>query len=381
MIILRDFLIISNAFFFCVAEDQLVAVTALIRHGLRIPENFYPNDPYSNVSWPFVLGDLTNDGVAEMYDTGKWLRKKYTPFLSEKYDPNQIYAQSLDYDRCIMTGEATLAGLYPPISDEIWNPNIRWQPTPIHISPVNQDIVVNMNACPTRLNESAIIRQTKTFKQINETYAGLFNYISNKSGSPIDFASMYPLFDTLYSELKLNLTLPMWAQKVWTRLVPLVIQYTKMVSLTPTERRLQVGPLLTRIMNQFESAISGKDFGTNKTIYRKYMSYFNTEWVLYDLTYSLGLPSIYIPDFGALYLLELRKTPEGKHYVNIIYRSSAKKGTKAKRVAIKGEKTNLSFERFKEITRPYMINGKEWKDLCEKLSGQQIRIATNVPMS
>ncbi|XP_045475064.1 testicular acid phosphatase homolog [Harmonia axyridis] len=380
MVALKLLIILAN-FYLCIAEDELIAVTALIRHGSRIPESFYPNDPYSNISWPFVLGDLTDKGVDEMYHVGKWLKRKYNSFLSEKYDPNEIYAQSLDYDRCIMTGEATLAGLYPPLADDTWNSKLRWQPTPIHVSPINQDIVVNMNACPKIMKESEVIRQTETYKKIMAAFKDYFEYISENCGEKTDFATIYPLFDTLFSEIKVDLPLPDWAQKIWEQMVPLVELYTKMDSLTLTERRIQVGPLLTRIQSQFDRAITGVDFGTTKTTYRKFMAYFATEWILYDLTYTLGLPDINIPEFGALYLIELRRKPNGVDYVRILYRSSAKKGTRAVRVAIRKEKNRVYYGRFRKIIAPYLIDSAQWVKLCESFTGQNVSVATDVPMS
>ncbi|XP_045475063.1 testicular acid phosphatase homolog [Harmonia axyridis] len=381
MISLKFLLVLSNAFWLCKAEDELVAVTTLMRHGARIPNNFYPTDPYSKVKWPFVLGDLTNEGIAEMHDVGKWLRRKYSDFLSKKYDPKEMYAQALDYDRCIRSGEACLAGLYPPTSAENWNPQLRWRPTPIHISPAHQDIVVNMNACPKIPKESALIRKTETYRQIMAVYGDTFKYIGEKSGHPIDFASMYPLFDTLLFERRLNLTLPDWAQKVWPHLTPLAIQYSKMDSMTTTERRIQSGPMLGRIQNQFDRAITGVDFGTTKTIYRKYMVYFATEWMLLNLTYTLGLPSIGIPDFGALYIFELWKNEMGTHYVKIYFRHSGLKGTKAKRVAVEGEKAKLKYEKFKQIIAPYLVDSVEWVALCESFTHKNVTVDTDVPMS
>lgn len=31
-----------------------------------------------------------------------------------------------------MSAQANLAGLFPPTGDQVWNPDIRWQPIPVH---------------------------------------------------------------------------------------------------------------------------------------------------------------------------------------------------------------------------------------------------------
>lgn len=47
----------------------------------------------------------------------------------------QIFIRSTDYDRTLMSAEANLAGLYPPERQQMFNPNISWQPIPVHTVP------------------------------------------------------------------------------------------------------------------------------------------------------------------------------------------------------------------------------------------------------
>ncbi|KAK9871073.1 hypothetical protein WA026_011354 [Henosepilachna vigintioctopunctata] len=366
----------------CRTEDELIAVTALIRHGTRIPQELYPLDPYHNYSWPFAMGDLTNQGIGELYNVGRWLRMNYDSFLSREYDVNEIYAQSVDYDRCVMSGEATLAGLYPPRSFDIWNKNIQWQPVPLHISPLNQDFVLNMNTCPKIPEQSALIRTTQIYKNIMAKYGTFFDYISKKSGQTINFSNMYPLFDTLFGEMKMHLPLPTWAQETMPLMNTLIVQYTKMDSMTMSERRIQVGALLTRIIKQFDKAIDGRHFGTSSTIYRKFMAYFTSEWVHYDLTYALGLPSIHIPDFGVQYYIELRKNQVGRYYVNILYRKATSMATEAVAVPMNRLNVDIDYNDFKNYTKPYLVaNATEWVNLCEKFTGATVQVHENVPSS
>ncbi|KAL3270217.1 hypothetical protein HHI36_009273 [Cryptolaemus montrouzieri] len=365
------------------SADELIAVTVLVRHGGRLPENLYPNDPYQNYSWPYILGDLTNEGVKQMYHVGEWLRMRYIPdFISKKYDPAEIFAQSVDYDRCLMSGGATLAGLFPPTSTETWNKHIRWQPIPIHVSPIWQDFLVDVSVCPKIPEESVLIRRTRKYAQVMAKYQHFFDFISQNSGLSVDFSTIYPIFDILFSELKMNLELPTWAKEIYPTLVPLVIEYTKMDSMTKTERRIQVGPLLGRIINQFDNAINGENFGTTKTIYRKFMTYYGTEWILYDLTYTLGLPGIDIPEFGAIYSIELRKSSNGTYYVNIWYRHSTDLLAKTVPAPIKGMNFNLDYTEFKNYVKPYIVNNaSEWVSICENFTGQQVQVDTNVVIS
>ncbi|XP_044759382.1 lysosomal acid phosphatase-like [Coccinella septempunctata] len=367
----------------CKAKDELIAVSALIRHGARIPNSFYPTDPYRNATWPFVLGDLTNLGVKEMFQVGQWLRRKYSNFLSEKYKPDELYAHSVDYGRCYMTGEATLAGLYPPVGEEIWNNRIRWQPIPVHGSPITQDIETNvLKPCPNKYQvDSDLIFDSPEYPAIIKKYGPLLDYLSKMSGENITLPSLYPLFDTLFSEKKLGLPLPKWAEEVYPQILPAVVLYTKMSSITPLEIEVQTGALVTQILNQFQRAISGENFGTTSTIYRKFMAYFSTEWMLYDFTYGLGLEGVGILEFGAMYLIELRRNSKKGYYVNILYRSSASPGAKAVPWRFKGGGYSPSYESFKKYLEPMKTNTTQWVKYCYNYTGSVARTATGVPIS
>lgn len=323
------------------------------------------------------------EGIKEMHHVGQWLRKRYSKFLSESYKPDEFYAHSVDFERCYMTGEATLSGLYPPVGKDVWNKHISWQPIPIHGSPNTQDIETNMlDPCPNKYPAASnLVFNSPEYPAIIKKIGPLLDYLSEMAGENITFPSLYPFFDTLFSEKALGLTLPKWAEEVYPQILPVIVLYTKMNSLTPLEVEVQTGPLVTQILNQFQRAISGEDFGTPRTIYKKFMAYFSTEWMLYDFTYGLGLKSIGIPKYGALYLIELRRNSKRGYYVNILYRPSSKPGTKAMPWSFEGEGYKPSYESFKKYLEPMKINTTQWVPLCQKLTGAWAKTATGVPIS
>lgn len=55
--------------------------------------------------------------------------------------PLQVYVRSTDFDRTLMSAEANLAGLFPPNGMQRFNPNISWQPIPVHTVPIAEDRV------------------------------------------------------------------------------------------------------------------------------------------------------------------------------------------------------------------------------------------------
>jgi len=66
---------------------------------------------------------------------GLKLREWYNNFLPGTYSPDDIHIESSDHDRCLMSAQLCLAGLYPPQGAQLWNPEILWQPIPVHTIP------------------------------------------------------------------------------------------------------------------------------------------------------------------------------------------------------------------------------------------------------
>ena len=127
----------------------LKQVHLLFRHGDRTPISAYPNDPWRNYSWPGGWGQLTTRGIKRHFQLGQWLRQRYSGFLSDQYDREEIVIRSTDTDRTLMSALSNLAGLFPPDSQQTWNTNLAWQPIPVHTVPQEEDYLLSSHAfCP-----------------------------------------------------------------------------------------------------------------------------------------------------------------------------------------------------------------------------------------
>lgn len=91
--------------------------------------------PFSNFSI------FLQRGKKQEYDLGLRLRKEYNDFLTEYYMPDEVYVLSSYAERCHMSAQLLLAGLFPPEKEQVWNTEILWQPVPIHDIPRNLDKV------------------------------------------------------------------------------------------------------------------------------------------------------------------------------------------------------------------------------------------------
>lgn len=187
----------------------------IFRHGERTPIiNFlYPNDPYRDPNqWSTECSQLTNVGKQQLYDLGQWLRKLYgNGFLSNRYKFDEIYIRSTDFDRTIHIAQLCLAGLYPPVNNDIWNEELLWQPIPIHTVPYENDFLIAglVFSCPTYNMLHKNVLNSPEYQKIQLKYKPLFDYLTEYSGFPINSTVwstlyVYMLRDSLLTEEKQN---------------------------------------------------------------------------------------------------------------------------------------------------------------------------------
>lgn len=128
-----------------IADEQLIFVVDLIRHGDRTPLAEIPKSPHV---WKEGFGELTAEGMRQEFQLGRELRKRYVDqyhLLPPYYSADSLYVRSTDLNRTLMSAESFLYGLYPlPTGPNLANstqPALpeRYQPIPIHTTPKDQD--------------------------------------------------------------------------------------------------------------------------------------------------------------------------------------------------------------------------------------------------
>ncbi|CAH2035474.1 unnamed protein product, partial [Iphiclides podalirius] len=189
-----------------------------IRHGDRTPVDPYPTDPWRNESlWPVRFGELTNIGKRQHYELGKWLRKRYSNLLSNEFDPKEVYVRSTDVDRTLMSAQANLAGMFPPMGKTVWDTDLLWQPIPVHTKPEKDDEVIAMKKkCIAYNYEKERYFHSKAYKDRLSKYQNLMNYIAAYTGKKIkDYQDLEDIYNNLFIEDLYNFTLPNWTHSVF----------------------------------------------------------------------------------------------------------------------------------------------------------------------
>ena len=88
------------------------------------------------------LGQLTQIGMKQLHDFGKYLRKKYKPFLNTTYNRETLLVRSTDVDRVLMSSSSLLSGLYSPMKTfQSFHKDLNWQPIPVHTTMESTDTV------------------------------------------------------------------------------------------------------------------------------------------------------------------------------------------------------------------------------------------------
>ncbi|XP_063634428.1 lysosomal acid phosphatase-like isoform X2 [Cydia splendana] len=218
-------------------------VIIFFRHGARTPNTSYKTDPFKAYQWPEGLGGLTNTGKLQLYELGKKYRSYYANFIDEEYYEKDVQVRSSDKSRCLMSAATFLAGLYPPAERQIWNPELLWQPIPIHSLPTHLDnIVASTKPCKVwkAMYEELLEKSNKDAK-----YTKLFEYLSNHTAQDmhsvleVDF-----LYSTFLSQQEAGLKIPEWTKNYFpNQMRSAFMQSLALLSHNHTLQRFKVGVL------------------------------------------------------------------------------------------------------------------------------------------
>ncbi|XP_061641800.1 lysosomal acid phosphatase isoform X1 [Phyllopteryx taeniolatus] len=384
------------------AGKKLEYVTVLFRHGDRSPVKAYPTDPHQESAWPQGFGQLSQEGMRQHLELGQFLRKRYDGFLNESYVRHEISVRSTDYDRTLMSAEANLAGnvtccfqgfhrslkcldnslltfqswkrvcilnlklylsspagLYPPNGEQVFSPNIKWQPIPVHTVPQSEErlLAFPQRDCPRFEELMKETEETEEFINITAANKDIMELVRNKTGlktTTVD--SVWSVYDTLFCESHHNKSAPDWVTpSVWAKLRFLKdfgFRVLFGVYNQQEKSRLQGGILLGEIVKNLSRAAVSEE-----TQRLKMMMLSAHDTTVAALQVSLNVFNGRQPPYASCHMIELNSDDGGSMSVSMFYRNDSTVEPYALRLP--GCSIDCPLEEFVKITKLSISDDRE----------------------
>lgn len=367
----------------CEVETELQLVQILFRHGDRTCVRSYPNDPYKESFWHKYggYGQLTQTGMNQHYQFGKYLRKFYDGFLNKYYLREDLNVISTPVDRTIMSANSLLSGLYEPKDYQLWNNKVNWQPIPVHPQDHQNDKIFYSDhiKCPRIDQLRKEIPQTNEFIERNNRYKHLFDVVNNNSGCAdhpkrncdnTNLLDEWRIGDCLFVEKTHGLKLPDWVGPIYDRLRyshgwGFYFMYKNIES-----ARLRAGGIL----GDMRKNIFAKIYQNDTKQLRLYSAH---DMNIAALTKLLNFTNhINQPSYASAVGLELRKEKtNNNYYVKVFYKNNtASEDINYRNVKMFGCDNLCPIEKFTKLTQDLIIN--DFPSECESKS--EVKIIRNV---
>ncbi|KAL0277101.1 UNVERIFIED_CONTAM: hypothetical protein PYX00_004499 [Menopon gallinae] len=256
-----------------------------------------------------------------------------------------------------MSAYSNLAGLYEPDPKTNWNPDIKWQPIPVHTSPQASDMVLAANkSCPRYEFYLASLKSSDTFQKLNSENKELLEYINKYTGLHIkEVWQLGDVYDTLFIEHLYNFTLPEWTSKIfpeplrkWAAFSFTIPCYNRKMA------RLKTGPLISEMAMHMKKKIDGKLKPD-----RKAWIYSAHDTTVANVLNTLGLFDTQCPPYLSLVLIELRKKND-EYFVAIHFRNSTT--SQPFFMQLPGCDKLCPFRKFSELISP--VIPVDWEKEC-----------------
>ncbi|KAF5920627.1 hypothetical protein HPG69_011207 [Diceros bicornis minor] len=357
-------------------------VTLVYRHGDRSPVNTYPKDPYQEDKWPQGFGQLTKEGMLQHWELGHALRQRYHGFLNASYHRQEVYVRSTDFDRTLMSAEANLAGLFPPSGMQRFNPNISWQPIPVHTVPVAEEKLLKfpLGPCPRYEQLQNETRQTPEYQNESVQNTQFLDMVANETGlTDLTLETVWNVYDTLFCEVSPlrvpgvtsltpqqaqqthGLILPAWASpqtmQRLRRLKDFSFRFLFGIYEQAEKARLQGGVLLAQIRKNLTLMATASQLP-------KLLAYSAHDTTLVALQMALDVYNGEQAPYASCHIFELYQDDNGNFSVEMYFRNESNKVPWP--LILPGCPHRCPLQDFLRLTEP--VVPKDWEQECRLAS-------------
>lgn len=127
-------------------------------------------------------------GKQSEYELGLFLKRRYKQLIGDdgKFEPKKVSVLSSGFDRTINSATVVLSALFPPISNQIWNEQLLWNPIAVHSIPSKVDYLISCDiACRRYVKALNEYQQTPEIKSLINKNQKLFEYLEKNTGQPV----------------------------------------------------------------------------------------------------------------------------------------------------------------------------------------------------
>ncbi|CAJ0952820.1 unnamed protein product, partial [Mesorhabditis belari] len=215
-------LIFANVVSILLAEDQLLLVQTVWRHGDRTPVWSYPSDPLKDYKWPVKPGELTPRGFDQQRHLGAAFRERYIngpePFLSSVYSPKEVFIRSTNVSRTIASAKANMLGFFPNDIEADLTMNLMGTnektTIPIHVNNLDTDFAGFVPLCPNFERDLKNYLPITDLQKVYQNHKAVIDLVVQKTGISMDFETFEPymVYDLLHIQREIyHLRTPDWA--------------------------------------------------------------------------------------------------------------------------------------------------------------------------
>lgn len=300
------------------ANEQLVMVVAITRHGDRTPFDQIVNSP---VNWNNGAAELTPAGMNQLFNVGNNYRQRYIinqKLLPEKFENKYVAVLSSDTNRTIMSAESLLYGLYPPGSGPLLKNNQaalpnRFQPVPIRTVAADSSLIMTPYPDYLKIMKANVYSQPEWQKTEQNNQANFSRWTKILGNKISGLNDVMTVGDVLLVREKNGIALPIGlSEQDESSILKLTSWSLAFEYRTKKVSAICGSELFNRIAADFSAKISKADE-------RRFVYYSGHDLTILPLMTLMNHPLDQAPGYAAHIELELYLEDSKDYQVRLVY--------------------------------------------------------------